>query len=417
MLLSPQPWFHSVSTSMILVSPVITVDLLWLIMVWRLMLTSSCNRQAGQSWPIEISSWLDLALLLCCLPLTTHSSFVIGACKKAARLWSWDTVGVVSAWERIAISWRFFLMLRYLQNDVSFGFLPTSSLNIVLFIPHQLCLLEDIFAQLYHEFVFSDLLWFSVSCLLYTALTTPRSQLIAAPAVTFKPDYPTTLPPDNPSASDPEHFVSAAAATQSGFEPVTTMSKKTNSVPNTKKTVNNGGPVGGALTPRRSTTMAPKISTTGPPKGRRPGKPGSGGSGTNTGSNNGGSVVGNNPNGTPKVGTPVDERITTNGTKPGSSGGSGAGAKPGSSPGGSGAGAGTGGKNGNTNQNGNTGSFDTSGIGNLFPGLSGGPAVTVGYQPSTKYSHFGECPSEYKYYCLNGGKCTWLVKLAKPSCR
>lgn len=256
---------------------------------------------------------------------------------------------------------------------------------------------------------------------MYTAITTPRSQLIAAPVVTFKPEYPTTLP------TDPQHFISDAAATQSGFEPVTTMSKKISSVPNTKKTVSNAGPVGGALTPRRSTTMAPKISTTGPPKGRRPGKPGSGGSGTNTGSNNGGSVnggsvnggsvVGKNPDGTPNIGTPIDERITTNGSKPGSTGGSGAGAKPGSSPGGSGAGAGTGGKNGNTNQNGNTGSFDTSGIGNLFPGISGGPAVTVGYEPSTKYTHFGECPSEYKYYCLNGGKCTWIKKLAKPSCR
>ncbi|XP_071493190.1 low-density lipoprotein receptor-related protein 2-like [Diadema antillarum] len=41
-----------------------------------------------------------------------------------------------------------------------------------------------------------------------------------------------------------------------------------------------------------------------------------------------------------------------------------------------------------------------------------GPGAT----PRRPPGHFGVCPLAYKYFCLNGGKCTYLKALEKPSC-
>ncbi|XP_022087518.1 low-density lipoprotein receptor-related protein 4-like isoform X2 [Acanthaster planci] len=47
----------------------------------------------------------------------------------------------------------------------------------------------------------------------------------------------------------------------------------------------------------------------------------------------------------------------------------------------------------------------------LYPDdVVGGRATT----PDT--SHFGVCGPEYRYYCVNGGICRWLINIKKPSC-
>ncbi|XP_033644418.1 low-density lipoprotein receptor-related protein 4-like [Asterias rubens] len=35
---------------------------------------------------------------------------------------------------------------------------------------------------------------------------------------------------------------------------------------------------------------------------------------------------------------------------------------------------------------------------------------------TTRSGHFGECGPEYRYFCVNGGKCTWLRYIEKPAC-
>ena len=33
------------------------------------------------------------------------------------------------------------------------------------------------------------------------------------------------------------------------------------------------------------------------------------------------------------------------------------------------------------------------------------------------WAHIGKCGPEYRYFCVNGGKCSWLRLLKKPACR
>ena len=244
----------------------------------------------------------------------------------------------------------------------------------------------------------------------FSAPTTPKSQLIAAARVTFEAAYQTTAKAQATVRDTIRHQPTSLStvATDSGSAPGTTMSRKT---------INTGVAAGvglgvGAQTPRRSTTAAPgRISTTRPPKGRRPYVRPGGSNNRGTSAATSGATNGAGVGGVTSVGTGVSYNNgkinNTNGGRGGSNGN------------GSSITNGAGGKNGNTNsgntnsQTGNTGFDDRVGLGNLYPGLAGGPITD---EPPGS-SHFGICPKEYKYYCLNGGKCTWLTKLEKPSCR
>ncbi|XP_038060129.1 low-density lipoprotein receptor-related protein 4-like [Patiria miniata] len=45
------------------------------------------------------------------------------------------------------------------------------------------------------------------------------------------------------------------------------------------------------------------------------------------------------------------------------------------------------------------------------------PDDVIGGQRTTPdMSHFGQCGPEYRYYCVNGGVCRWLINIKKPSC-